>query len=227
MPGKKSKRKAKSGAPGPPGKKAKAPSPQQTMQANQQNLQRKKAATKEARRVKELQDTVSNRHGRARTYPENCVFLCMFCAFTQPHMLGCWQIMDNAPYHHARDSPSFSAIKNKSELIETMVNAGVTQVTLRADKALPHQESTPDAQVAIKANSVWLEQTDEEQKKKVYYNSVTEAKTFVAPGGGCEVEAAAQVGAQREHTNRYQQEGRLVPAQRRRQQRGSHCSGRD
>lgn len=92
--------------------------------------------------------------------------------------------MDNAPYHHARDFPSFSAITNKSELIKTMVEAGVTQVTLRKDKPRPHQEPTPDAQVPINADSAWQEFTDEKLKKKVYKKTGTKESTFVVPPEG-------------------------------------------
>ena len=99
--------------------------------------------------------------------------------------------MDNAPYHHKREFKSFSALKNKSELIEEMVKAGVKEVTLPKNTALPHQQPTSDADVAINEESEWKEWTNEKTKKKYYNNSVSgQTQSGVPLEGVYEKEAA-------------------------------------
>jgi hypothetical protein len=92
--------------------------------------------------------------------------------------------MDNAPYHHKREFKSFSALKNKSEIIEEMLKAGVKRVTLPANKVLAHQVPTPDSAVPINEDSEWKEYTNEKQQKKYYHNSSTGVTSLHAPAEG-------------------------------------------
>lgn len=81
--------------------------------------------------------------------------------------------MDNAPYHHKREFKSFSACKNKAEIISEMGKAGVTHVTLPKDVIHPHQHPTSDDAVAINEESAWKEWTNEKTKGKFYSDGTT------------------------------------------------------
>ena len=56
----------------------------QARAGGQKHRRNREFCAAEKTRVKGLQDTVANHSGRPRTYHENCVFLCMFCA-----LFGC------------------------------------------------------------------------------------------------------------------------------------------
>jgi len=58
--------------------------------------------------------------------------------------------MDNAPYHHKRAFLSFSAVKNKPHLIEELLKAGLTSITIPAKEGVVGRENDTEIDLSKK-----------------------------------------------------------------------------